>query len=161
MNAYERAKEKLEEISGGERSLQIKHLTALRGWQKVRLRNLEEMENFQGILERIFIVLQECGPGQELQKRNPSLTAKEKLSDDDVRAYKHWLIDHSLKDSFESLIDCVEFPVQIMEEARDETSGFGKRKLDGTLPEEGTNGFRAPEFVAELYHQIKVKKLCG
>ena len=107
MNAYERAKEKLEEISGGERSLQIKHLTALRGWQKVRLRNLEEMENFQGILERIFIVLKECGPGQELQKRNPSFTAKEKLSDDDVRAYKHWLIDHSLKDSFESLIDCV------------------------------------------------------
>ena len=57
-----------------------------------------------------------------------SLTAKEKLSDDDVRTYKHWLIDTSLEDSFESLIDCVEFPVQVMEEAREETSGFEKRK---------------------------------
>lgn len=36
INAYERAKEKLEKKYGGERRLQIKHLTALRGWQKVR-----------------------------------------------------------------------------------------------------------------------------
>ena len=35
VNAYERAKEKLERKYGGERHLQIKHLTALRGWQKV------------------------------------------------------------------------------------------------------------------------------
>lgn len=41
INAYERAKEKLEKKYGGERRLQIKHLTALRGWQKVRPRNLE------------------------------------------------------------------------------------------------------------------------
>ena len=35
VNAYERAKEKLEKKYGGERRLQIKHLTALYGWQKV------------------------------------------------------------------------------------------------------------------------------
>ena len=51
INACERGKETLEKY-GGERRSQIKHLTALRGWQKVRPRNLEDMENFQGILGR-------------------------------------------------------------------------------------------------------------
>ena len=140
INAYERAKEKLEKKYGGERRLQIKHLTALRGWQKVRPRRLEDMENFQGKLERVWIALKDCGPGQELQGHNLNLTAKEKLSEEDVQAYKHWLIDHSLEDSFESLIEWVEIRVQIMEEAREETSGFGKRKSDG--PEGRRNGFR-------------------
>ena len=140
INAYERTKEKLEKKYGGERRLQIKHLTALRGWQKVRPRHLEDMENFQGILERVWIALKDCGPGQELQGHNLNLTAKEKLSEEDVQAYKHWLIDHSLEDSFESLIEWVEIRVQIMEEAREETSGFGKRKSDG--PEGRRNGFR-------------------
>lgn len=54
INAYERAKEKLEKKYGGERRLQIKHLTALRGWKKVRPRNLEDMENFQGIYWKEF-----------------------------------------------------------------------------------------------------------
>ena len=57
-----------------------------------------------------------------------------------MQAYKHWLIDHSLEDSFESLLEWVEIRVQIMEEAREETSGFGKRKHDG--PEGQRNGFR-------------------
>ena len=57
VNAYERAKEKLEKKYGGERRLQIKHLTALRGW----------LENCQGIFERVCIALKDCGPGQELQ----------------------------------------------------------------------------------------------
>ena len=140
VNAYERAKEKLERKYGGERRLQIKHLTALRGWQKVRPRNLEDMENFQGILERVWIALKDCGPGQELQGHNLNLTAKEKLSEEDVQAYKHWLLDHSLEDSFESLIEWVEIRVQIMEEAREETSGFERRKSDG--PEGQRNGFR-------------------
>ena len=50
LNDYQRAKGKLERKYGGERRLQIKHLTALRGWQKVRSRNLEDIENFQGVL---------------------------------------------------------------------------------------------------------------
>jgi len=62
--------------------------------------------------------------------------------EDDVQAYKHWPIDHSLEDSFESLIEWVEIQVQIMEEAREETSGFWKRKFDGPLPEGGRNGFQ-------------------
>jgi len=86
------------------------------------------MENFRGILERVFIALKDCGQGQELQGHNLSLTAKEKLSKDDIQAYKHWLIDHSLEDSFESLIDWVEIRVQIMEEAREETGGFARRR---------------------------------
>lgn len=146
INAYERAKEKLEKY-GGERRLQIKHLTAVHGWQKVRPRNLEDMENFQGILGRVWIALKDCGRGQELQGHNLNLTAKEKLSEEDVQAYKHWLIDHSLEDSFESLIEWVEIRVQIMEEAREETSGFAKRKSD--KPEGQRNGFRSEEFTAE------------
>ena len=72
--------------------------------------------------------------GSELQGHNLSLTAKEKLSEDDVEAYKHWLIDRSLEDSFE-------IRVLIMEEAREETSGFTKRRFDGPLPGE-KNGFQ-------------------
>ena len=93
------------------------------------------MENFQGML--VYIALKDCGPGQELQGHNLSLTAKEKLSEDDVQACKHWRIDHSLEDSYESLL---EIRVLIMEEAREETSGF-RRRFDGPLPEGGKNGF--------------------
>ena len=71
------------------------------------------MENFQGILGRVYIALKDCGPGQELQEHNLSLTAKEKLSEDNVQAYKYWLIDRSLEDSFQSLIESVEIRVQI------------------------------------------------
>ena len=138
INAYERAKEKLEKKYGGERRLQIKHLTALRGWQKVRPRNLEDMENFQGILERVWIALKDCGPGQKLQGHNLNLTAKEKLSEEDVQAYKHWLIDHSLENSFESLTEWVEIRVQIMEEAREEMSQKDEEKV-----------FEVSEFAAE------------
>ena len=89
------------------------------------------MENFQGILERVVIALKDCGPDLELQGHNLSLTAKEKLPEDDVQASKHWLID--LQDSFESLIEWAEIWVQIMEKM----SGFRKRKFDGPLPEGG------------------------
>ena len=47
------------------------------------------MEDFQGILERVSIALKDCGPGQERQGHNLSLTAKEKLSEDDEQEYKH------------------------------------------------------------------------
>ena len=128
VNAYERAKGKLERKYGGERRLQIKHLTALRGWHKVRPRNLEDMESFQGILERVYIALKDCEPGQELQGQNLSLTAKEKLSEDEMQAYKHCLIDRSLEDSFESLLEWVEIRVLIMKETQIETSRFEKKK---------------------------------
>lgn len=159
VNAYERAKEKLERKYGGERRLQIKHLTALCGWQKVRPRNLEDMENFQGILERVYIALKDCGPGQELQGHNLSLTAKEKLSEDDVQAYKHWLIDRSLEDSFESLLEWVEIRVLIMEEAREETGGFGKRRFDGPLPGE-KNVFRGRTFTTKSNQRSCVVDTC-
>ena len=132
LNIYERAKEKLERKYGGEKRLQIKHLTALCSWQKVQSQNLEDMENFQGVLERVLIALKDCGLGQELQGRNLHLTVREKLSEEDVQAYKHWLLDHSLEDSFESLVDWVELHVQITEEAKEETSGFRKSKPGGS-----------------------------
>jgi len=47
-----------------------------------------------------------------------------------VQAYKHWFIDLSLEDSFESLIGWVEFHLEIREEAKKETSGLEKMKSD-------------------------------
>ena len=134
--------------------MQIKHLTALRGWQNVPPRNLEDME----ILERVWIALKDCGPGQKLQGHNLNLTAKEKLSEEDVQAYKHWLIDHSLEDSFESLIEWVEIRVQIMEEAREEMSGFRKRKSDE--PEGQRNGFRSERVCSRTFNTKSKSRSC-
>ena len=73
INAHERAKAKLEKKYGGERRLQIKHLTALRNFRKVRPRNLEDMEEFQVLLERVLIATQDSGP---LHGQSLNLTAK-------------------------------------------------------------------------------------
>ena len=96
LNAYERAKAKLEKKYGGERRLQIKHLTALRNFRKIRPRNLEDMEEFQVLLERVLIATQDSGP---LHGQSLNLTAKEKLPEEDVQAYKYWLMDHSREDN--------------------------------------------------------------
>ena len=55
-----------------------------------------------------------------------------------MQAYKHWLMDHSLEDSFESLIECVEIRVQIVEETREQTSQKDEEKV-----------FEVSEFAAE------------
>ena len=72
LNAYERAKSKLEKKYGGERRLMIKHLTALRHFPKIKSRNLEEMENFLVTLERVMIALEDSGPDKELTGQNLS-----------------------------------------------------------------------------------------
>jgi len=56
-NAYVKAKSKLEKKYGGERRLLIKHMTALRGWRKVRPSNLEDLEDFLTVLERVMIAI--------------------------------------------------------------------------------------------------------
>ena len=81
------------------------------------------MEEFQAVLERVMIALQDSGPGRELQGQNFNFTAKEKLSEEEVQSYKYWLIDRALEDNFETLVEWVELRVQIMEEAKEETSG--------------------------------------
>ena len=55
--AYKRAKDKLEKKYGGERRLQVKHLTTFCNWLKVRSRNLKDMEEFQFLLERVLIMI--------------------------------------------------------------------------------------------------------
>jgi hypothetical protein len=55
--AYERAKSKLEKRFGGERRQQIKQLTTLRNLRKVRSHNLQDLEEFQALLERILIII--------------------------------------------------------------------------------------------------------
>ncbi len=99
----------------------IKHLTALRDLPKVKLHNLKDMENFLLILDRVTIALQDSGPGKELTGQNLNLTAKEKLSQEDVQTYKYWLFEHSREDTFETLVEWVELRVRIMEEAEEET----------------------------------------
>lgn len=59
------------------------------------------MEEFQPVLERVIIALQDSGPGRKLQGQNLNLTAKKKLSKEDVQSYKYWLIDRALEDNFE------------------------------------------------------------
>ena len=103
--AYERAKLKLEKRYGGERQQQIKHLTTLRNWPKVRSGNTQDLEEFQALLERILISLDDNGSPQE---QSLNLSAKEKLSEYDSQTYKYWLIDHAREDCFRSLVDWVE-----------------------------------------------------
>ncbi len=63
MNAYERAKEKLEKKCGGELRLQISNLTTLRGWPKLRSQNLEHMEELLALLDRILVSVQDSRLG--------------------------------------------------------------------------------------------------
>ena len=120
-NAYERAKSKLEKRYGGERRLHIKHLTALRNFRQVQPQNLEDLKELQTLLEKVLIAIQDHGPihGQSL-----CLTAKEKLPEEYVQAYKCWLRDHSCEDNFE-------IRVQVMEEDHEETKGIGKKEERG------------------------------
>jgi hypothetical protein len=68
------------------------------------------------------------------------LTAKEKLSEEDVQAYKYWLIDRSREDNFESLVEWVELRVQVMEEAKEETKGIERTQKN---VRNGRNAFEA------------------
>ena len=91
-NAYARAKEKLENKFRGERRIQLKNLTTLRGWRKLRPGNLDDMEEFLAVLDRVQVSLQDSPEG-ELNGLSLSLTAKEKLCEEDVQAYKFWCLE--------------------------------------------------------------------
>ena len=142
---------------GEERRLQINHLTALRGWQKGRPRILEDMEDCLAILEREMIALQDSEPGRELTCQSLNLTAKEKLSED-VQAYKYWLIERSLEDTFEILVEWVELRVQIMEEAKKETSGLGRREID--TPDERRGDKRDKRRPVSGYNTTSIAGRC-
>ena len=143
--AYERAKSKLENRYGGERRQQIKQLTTLRNWPKVPSHNLQDLEEFQALLERILITINNCG---SLQDQSLNLSAKEKLTERDVQAF------YAPEDCFESLVDWVELRVQVMEEAREETAGFGKKNeervtrivMKNRVSEDSTHDFQ-PDIV--------------
>jgi hypothetical protein len=169
--AYERAKSKLEKKYGGERRLQIKHLTTLRNWPKVRSRNLQDMEEFHALLERILITVKD---GNSLQDHSLDLSAKEKLSEQDIQAYKFWLMDHSRKDCFESLVNWVELKVEVMEEAKEETQGGHRSDRETANERQRSRGFSTrsstrscvvddckedhPPWVCERFKKLPVKK---
>ena len=101
------------------------------------------MEEFQALLERILISVKDCG---SLHDQSLNLSAKEKLSEEDIQAYKFWLMDHSRENCFESLVEWIELKAEVMEEAREETNGGKNRTgmeihttkengLEGSTPE--------------------------
>ena len=55
---------------------------------KIKSRNLEDMEHFLVMLERAMIALQDSGPSRELTGQNLNVTAKKKLSQRHVQAFK-------------------------------------------------------------------------
>ena len=159
--AYERAKSKLEKRCGGERRLQIKHLTTLRNWIKVRSCNLQDLKEFQALLERILVSLDDSAP---LREQSLNFSAKEKLSEYDIQSYKYWLMDHAREDTFRSLVDWVELRIQIMEEAREETEGLvrGRRSdraklVTASLSEDSARSLQPGEV--SLKHVPKRKEL--
>ena len=170
-NAYKRALEKLEKKFGGERRLAITLLTTLRGWPKVRRRNLEDLEEFLSILDKILVAIQD---NVELKSQHLNLTAKEKLTEDDVQLYKYWLFEHDRKDCFENLVDWVEMKVHIMDEAKEEAGGDSKgggTRTDNRRNNRGFNtGKRArgcvvdncredhPPWVCEAFKRLPVTK---
>ena len=122
-NAYKQAIEKLDKKFGGERRLAINLLTRLRGWPKLRRRNLEDMEEFLTVLDKILVAVQD---NVELKSQHLNLTAKEKLSEDDIQSYKYWLCEHDKEDCFEALVEWIEMKVRIMDEAKEEANNEGK-----------------------------------
>ena len=97
-NAYERAKEKLKRKYGGKRRQTLTHLTTLRGLPKVRRHSLADMEELLAVLDRILISLQDGDPDGEMRSQHLNLTVKEKLPEEDIRAYKYWLYEHEEDD---------------------------------------------------------------
>lgn len=96
------------------------------------------MEEFQALLERIFITINNR---ESLQDQSLNLSAKEKLTERDVPAYKYCLTYYARKDCFE-LVDWVELRVQVMAETREETEGFDKK----TGERRNKNRYKRPRF---------------
>ena len=127
-HAYEKAKEKLERKYGGKRRQTLSHLATLRGLSKVRCHNLEDMEQLLAVIDRKLVALQDGDDNGELRGQHLGLTVKEKLPEEYVRKYKYWLHEQRNGDSFEKLVEWIDTMVQIMDEAREETGEFDKRR---------------------------------
>ncbi len=127
VNAYERAKREVRKKVWGERRTQITHLTTLRAWPKLRAQNLEDLEEFVALLDRILISLRDGGAEVEMGREHLNLTAKEKLTEKDIQAYKYWLFERKMDDTFANLIEWLEMKVQILDETMDE------RKVEQTV----------------------------
>ena len=137
----------------------------------MRHRNLEDLEEFLSILDKILVAIQD---NVELKSQHLNLTAKEKLTEDDVQSYKYWLFEHDREDCFENLVDWVEMKVHIMDEAKEEAGGDSKgggTRTDNRRNDRGFNtGKRArgcvvdncredhPPWVCEAFKRLPVTK---
>ena len=126
--AYERAKEKLKKKYGGKRRQTLTHLATLRGLAKIHRHHLTDLEELLAIVDRIRIALQDDDPDGEMKSQHLNLSVKEKIPEEDVRAYKYWLYEHSEADTFENLVQWIETRVHIMDEAMEATGEFNKKK---------------------------------
>ncbi|XP_028393185.1 uncharacterized protein LOC114517596 [Dendronephthya gigantea] len=142
-NAYKRALEKLDKKFGGERRLAITLLTRLRGWPKLRRRNLEDMEDFLTVLDKILVAIQD---NVDLNSQHLNLTAKEKLSEEDLQSYKYWLCEHSKEDCFQTLVEWIEMKVRILDEVKEEVSSDVKcgTRTDNRKNNRGLNTDKKP-----------------
>ena len=96
--SYDRAKDKLEKKYRGDRRSQIKLLASLRAWPKIRRYNLEDLEGFLAVLDRILVSTKNRKVLRgDVTDQNLNLTAKEKLPEAEVREYKMWLHERSKK----------------------------------------------------------------
>ncbi|CAB4034008.1 Hypothetical predicted protein [Paramuricea clavata] len=84
-------------------------ITAEENHLQQRLAVAKDFEELQAVLERVSLATKDCG---SFQLESLNLTAKEKLTEEDVQSYKHWLLDHSQEDNFESLLEWIELRVQ-------------------------------------------------
>ena len=80
------------------------------------------MEEFLALLDRVSVSLRDThgDHGAETSGQHHNLTAKEKLSANDVHAHKYWLIERGKQGTFENLVSWLEIRVQIMDETKDE-----------------------------------------
>ena len=65
--AYEIAKEKLTRKYGGKRRPSLTHLVTLRGLNKVRHHNLDDVEELLAVLDRILVAMQDGDPNGEMK----------------------------------------------------------------------------------------------
>ena len=101
------------------------------------------MEDFLTVLDKILVAVQD---NVELRSQHLNLTAKEKLSEDDIQSYKYWLCEHDKEDCFEALVEWIEMKVRIMDEAKEEASSDSKpgAKLENKKSNRGFNTGKKP-----------------
>ena len=120
------------------------------------------------MLDRILVSLRDGGIEVEMGGEHLNLTAKEKLAEKDIQAYKYWLFERNVDDTFANLIEWLEMKVQILDETMDERkveqssdrrrnrgfSGTTNRKKKGCIVESCKSDH--PPWVCQSFKKLSV-----